>query len=77
MSLENLVSALQAEVSGDKDYDWVERAELGKAANEFKLMGFGLIDRSEAIRSGRWVKADWGVFGDVSTNFNGQTDTLA
>jgi len=56
---------------GDTNYDWVERAELEKVADEFKLAGFGLIDRSEAIRSGRWVKADWGIFGDVSTNWNG------
>ena len=71
VALGNLVSALQADISGDTNYDWVERAELGKAADEFKLAGFGLIDRSEAIRAGCWVKADWGIFGDISTNFNG------
>ena len=71
VALGNLVLTLQADVSRDINYDWVERAELGKAANEFKLAGFGLIDRSEAIRGGRWVKADWGIFGDISTNFNG------
>jgi hypothetical protein len=70
-ALGNLVSVLQAEVSGQTDYDWVERAELEKAANELKMAGLGLIDRSEAIRGGRWVKADWGIFGDISTNFNG------
>lgn len=71
LALENLVSALQAEVSKDTNYDWVERAELKKAEKEFKLAGFGLIDRSEAIRSGHWVKADWGIFGAISTNSNG------
>jgi hypothetical protein len=71
VALGDLVSALQAEISRDTDYDWVERVELGKAANEFKLAGLGLIDRSEAVRCGRWVKADWAILGDVSTNFNG------
>jgi hypothetical protein len=71
VALGNLVSALQAEVSQDTNYDWVERAELEKAANELKLAGLGLIDRSEAIRGGCWVKADWGIFGDISTNSNG------
>jgi hypothetical protein len=71
VALSDLVGAVQAEMSGDTNYEWVERAELEKAANEFKLAGFGFIDRSEAIRSGRWVKADWGIFGDVSTNLNG------
>lgn len=72
VAMGNLASLLQAEVSGDTNYDWVERADLEKAINELKLAGFGLIDRTEAIRSGRWVKADWAIFGDVSTNFNGQ-----
>ena len=71
VAMADFTAALQAEVSGDTNYDWVERAELEKVADEFKLAGFGLIDRSEAIRSGRWVKADWGIFGDVSTNWNG------
>jgi hypothetical protein len=71
VAIGNLASVLQAEVSEDTNYDWVERAELEKSVDEFKLAGFGLIDRSEAIRSGRWVKATWGIFGDVSTNFNG------
>ena len=71
VAVEDLMSALQVDISGDTNYDWVERAELEKAASEFKLAQFGLIDRSEAIRSGRWVKADWGIYGDISTNFNG------
>jgi hypothetical protein len=71
VALGNLVSALQVEISGDTNYDWVERAELEKAANEFKLTGLGLVDRSEAIRSGLWVKADWGIFGSISTNTSG------
>ena len=71
VAVEDLMSALQVDISGDTNYLWVERAELEKAANEFKLAGLGLVDRSEAIRSGRWVKADWGIYGDLSTNFNG------
>jgi hypothetical protein len=72
VAMGNLAAILQTEVSQNTNYEWVERAELEKSVNEFKLAGFGLIDRSEAIRSGRWVKADWAVFGDVSTNFNSQ-----
>src|ERR1700728_14190 len=72
VAMGNLAAILQTEVSQNTNYDWVERAELEKSVNEFKLAGFGLIDRSEAIRSGRWVKADWAIFGDVSTNFNNQ-----
>jgi hypothetical protein len=71
VALSDLVGAMQVEMTGDTNYEWVERAELEKAANEFKFAGFGFIDRSEAIRSGHWVKADFGIFGDVSTNLNG------
>ena len=70
VALENLVSALQAEISTNTDYDWVERSELRKATSEFKLQALGLIDRAEALRTGHWVNADWAIFGDISTNFN-------
>ena len=76
IAMGNLVSALQVELSGDTNYDWVERVELAKAANEFKLAGLGLVDRSEAIRSGLWVKADWGIFGNISTNASGYRTLL-
>jgi hypothetical protein len=69
--LENLVTALQAEVARTTGYDWVERAELGRAMDEMKLGGLGRMDRSEMIRGGHWINADWGVFGDISTNLNG------
>ena len=72
VAVADIMSALQAKIPADKNYDWVERAELEKAANEMKIAGLGLIDRSEAIQGGRWVKADWGIFGTISTNFNGQ-----
>lgn len=69
--------ALQAELSVERDFEWVERAELAKAENEFKLANFGLIDRFEAVRSGRWLKADWAVFGRISTNTaNGRVVSL-
>lgn len=60
--------ALQAEIGGDTRHQWVERAELDKVENELHLSAFGQIDRTEAIRGGRWVKADWAVFGRISTN---------
>lgn len=70
----DFTTAIQAELSADREIDWVERAEVEKTEAEFKLTGLGLIDRSEAIRSGRWVKADWAVFGRISTNStNGRT----
>src|SRR6266576_2111717 len=64
----DFTTALQAEMSANQEYEWVERTDLAKAEAEFKLGGLGLIDRFEAVRSGRWVKADWAVFGRISTN---------
>ncbi|HEX5397781.1 MAG TPA: hypothetical protein VFY06_01890 [Verrucomicrobiae bacterium] len=70
-ALSDLVGALQVEMSRETDYEWVERNELDKAMKEFNLAGFSFIDRAEGIRAGHWVGANWAVFGDLSTNFNG------
>src|SRR5881394_1350319 len=64
----DFAAALQAQMSSVVGVDWVERAELDKAEHEFKLAGFGLVNRAESIRGGRWVKADWAVAGGISTN---------
>ena len=66
----NFTSLMQTRLASDARHQWVERAELDKAENELSLSGFQLIDRSEAIRSGRWAKADWGVFGRISSSSN-------
>ncbi len=64
----DLTATLQADLSSEVDWDWIERAALDKAEQELKLGAFGLIDRSEALKAGRWAKADWAIFGRVSTN---------
>jgi hypothetical protein len=64
----DFTAALQSQLAGTPGYQWVERPELSKAETELQLAGFGLISRAEALRSGRWVKADWAVFGRLSTN---------
>jgi hypothetical protein len=64
----DFTAALQSQLTGAPRYQWVERPELSKAETELQLAGFGLISRAEALRSGRWVKADWAVFGRLSTN---------
>jgi hypothetical protein len=64
----DFTAALQAQLLEETKFEWVERAELGKAERELQLADFGLIDRAESIRSGRWVKADWAIFGTISTN---------
>lgn len=64
----DFTAAWQAEMSRDTRYDWVERVDLDKAQNELRLAGFGLIDRAEAIRGGRWAKAAWAVLSHLSTN---------
>ncbi len=66
----DLTAAVQAELTGFTQCEWVERAELEKADDELRLSSFGLMDRAEAIRFGRRVKADWAIFGRVSTNSN-------
>ena len=68
VAINDLTATLQAELSAEAAYDWVERASLDKAEQELKLGGFGLIDRSEALKAGRWAKADWAIFGRFSTN---------
>ncbi|MCX6916780.1 MAG: hypothetical protein NT167_27675, partial [Verrucomicrobia bacterium] len=68
VAISDVTATLQAELSAEAAYDWVERASLDKAEQELKLGGFGLIDRSEALKAGRWAKADWAIFGRFSTN---------
>lgn len=73
----DFTAIIQTKLSTLPDYEWVERVELNRAEDELKLAGFGLIDRSEAVHSGRWVKADWAVFGRISTNvLNNRTINL-
>jgi len=71
VAMANFTVALQVQMTDNSKFEWVERSELDKAENELKLKGFGLIDRSEVLRNGHWVKADWEVFGDVTTNTTG------
>ena len=72
MAAINFTATLQAQLSELTEFEWVERAELDKAESEFNLAGLGFMDRAEAIRGGRWVKADWAITGRFSTNAIGQ-----
>jgi hypothetical protein len=73
----DFTTALQIEAGADPSHEWVERAELDKAEKELHLSEFGQTDRSEAIRSGKWVNADWAVYGRISINTpNGRSLSL-
>jgi hypothetical protein len=69
--LANFTDALQAELSSTPGYQWVERAELDRAAKELKLQNFGVGNRSELLHGGHWVNADWEICGYVATNSAG------
>ena len=64
----DFTTALQAAIVGDAGHQWVERAEMEKMEGELRLSAFGQTDRAEAVRGGKWLKADWSVFGRISTN---------
>lgn len=64
----NLTALIHAESSADPSYDWVEREALEKAEQELQVDAFGLMDRTEEIMVGKWVKADWAILGRFSTN---------
>lgn len=59
---------LQAELSGNDNFDWVERSALAAADKELQLSFLGLTDRSTSLRAGRWAKADLALHGQWSTN---------
>jgi len=61
-------SILQGALAESTEYVWVERAELDRAEKELNLAGFGLIDRNETVRAGKWLNADWSVTGRIHTN---------
>ena len=60
-----LTALVQSELSGQPipGLEFVERADLERAGRELALGGVGLADRSDGLRAGHWLGADWGLFG--------------
>jgi hypothetical protein len=55
--------ALQARLSGETEVVWVEREQLKLAESELRLSELGRMAGSDAIRRGKWVRADWLLLG--------------
>lgn len=54
----NLTSAVQAVLSTQTDFEWVERQEMDQALTELSLGLSGITDEAAAARVGSWVRAD-------------------
>ena len=60
--------ALQAELTKERDFEWVERAQLGLARKEIELStALGQPDLPNAVRRARWTKADWLMTGHFTS----------
>lgn len=68
----NFTAALQAELSSLVDFDWIERAELGRLEAELEFSGSGFVDPAHQLKLGRWAKADLLLLGRFHSN---QTNT--
>jgi hypothetical protein len=64
--------ALQAELSGEQEIEWVERSQLRLAEKELRLSALGLMAGGDPMRQGKWVKADWLVQGRFTTGLDDQ-----
>ena len=60
-----LSAIVQATVSAEAGYVWVERQELDRAFNEFELAGRGVINTAAALRMGHQLQADLLVLGTL------------
>jgi hypothetical protein len=58
-SAANFTIALQAQLSSETEGVWVEREQLKLAETELRLSELGRMAGSDAIRRGKWVRADW------------------
>lgn len=65
---------IQAHLPSDHEFTWVERAELDRAARELSLPRLLGAERADAVQTGRWLGATWGVYGRFSTNRSGERD---
>lgn len=57
---------LQANLAGETNIEWVERAQLEKARQELELSLMSTMGGNAAISRGKWAKADWLVTGQFS-----------
>src|SRR5438552_3982388 len=57
----DFTAQLQAQMSGEPAVDWVERAQLELAEKELSLTRSGFTSRDQALRAGRWSRADLAV----------------
>ena len=67
----DLAGILQAELSAEPGFQWVERAELKAAERELELSELGLPDAVGALRRGQFAAADWMVTGAFTVATNG------
>jgi ankyrin repeat protein len=64
LAAENFAAATQAQLGEIAGMEWVERQQWQKAAQELKLTTLSRAGTANALRLGRWVKADWQVRGE-------------
>lgn len=54
-----------ARLSGDRDFELVERRDFARIMQEFQLGAIGAIRPADAVKLGRLLKADWLVLGSA------------
>jgi uncharacterized protein len=60
----DFAAALQASLSAEPEFAWVERSQWRKAAEELELTAYNQGSLTKALRAGKWAKADLLVVGD-------------
>lgn len=66
----NLADGLQALLSNEAGFTWIDRLDLQVADHELELSELGLVDSAGALRRGRRATADWLVTGSFSAATN-------
>src|SRR5207247_4596446 len=62
----DLAALLQADLSDDPGFEWVERNDLKAAERELDLSQLGLRDAVGVLRKGRYAAASWMVTGSFN-----------
>lgn len=76
-SAADFTATLQSSLAAVEGVEWVERERIVLAAKELELAGLGFVEPTEAARAGRWVGADFALFGVFRTNSPGTGRILA
>ncbi len=64
----DFTSLVQIELAGEAGIEWVERAQISLAKQEFGLAGLKAAGGSAPLRQGRMLGADWLVTGHFSSD---------